>query len=317
MLRSPSFPEEQLEKERLRVLTSLKEDEEDALSVALKAFSALVYGNHPAGRNIEGDASTVRAITRQDLLDFHAKLVPAAEHHPRRGGRLQGSGVREKPGGAFGDWQRGAAPAAVSLPPLQRQTDRRTRRLPMDRDQMQILLGHLGIRRTDPDYMPLQVMDSILGQSAGFTARIPYQLRDIQGLAYTVEASITSSAGVEPGLFRAYIGTEAKNENAAVMGLFAEFAASAMSPLSQVSSRGARLSANNYVFGFETQDQLAGYLQAVIRYGLGYDYRRMYVRDVRSVTAGQVLAAAKRHLDPFHYSLVVVGKTQASGKDAK
>jgi zinc protease len=318
MLRSPSFPEEQLEKERSRVLTSLKEEDEDATAVAVKAFSALVYGEHPAGRNVEGEPATVRAITRQDLLDFHSKWFQPQNTIMVAVGDFKAAAFAMSLESAFGDWGRGPIAPKLSLPPLQRQTDRRTRRIPMDRDQMQILLGHLGIRRIDPDYLPLQVMDSILGQSAGFTARIPYQLRDIQGLAYTVEASITSSAGTEPGLFRAYIGTEAKNEQPAVAGLLAEIRRIRNEPVTATELQEARdFLANNYVFGFETQDQLAGYLQAVIRYGFGYDYRRKYVQQVRQVTAQQVLAAAKKHLDPIHYSLVVVGKTQSTGKDVK
>ena len=44
------------------------------------------------------------------------------------------------------------------------------------------------------------------------TARIPFQLRDVMGLAYTVGSSITSSASMDPGVFVAQIGTEPKNE---------------------------------------------------------------------------------------------------------
>ncbi len=318
MMRSPSFPEAQIEKERSRVLTSLTEEAEDATTVALKAFAKLVYPDHPAGRNVEGEPETVKAITRQDLVDFHARWFQPQNAILVAVGDFKAAEFARNLESVFGDWRRGPAAPALNLPPLERQTERRTRRIPMERDQMQILLGHLGIRRTDPDYVPLQVMDSILGQSAGFTARIPFQLRDVQGLAYTVDASITSSAGSFPGLFRAYIGTEAKNENAAIAGLLAEIRRIRNEPVKPSELSEARnFLSSNYVFGFETQDQLAGYLQAVIRYGFGYDYRRRYVQQVRQVTAQQVLAAARKRLDPIHYSLVVVGKTQANGKDTK
>src|SRR5262249_54423703 len=74
--------------------------------------------------------------------------------------------------------------------------------------QLNVYMGHLGIRRNNPDYYKLLVMDNILGVGTGFTDRLSSKLRDRQGLAYTVTASITSTAGEEPGVFSAFIGTD-------------------------------------------------------------------------------------------------------------
>ena len=65
------------------------------------------------------------------------------------------------------------------------------------------------------------MLDTILGEGVGggFTARIPYQLRDVQGLAYGVGSSITRSAAKEPGVFVAALGTAPKNEKQAVAAL--------------------------------------------------------------------------------------------------
>ena len=50
-------------------------------------------------------------------------------------------------------------------------------------------------------------MDYVLGTGPGFTDRLSSKLRDRQGLAYTVSASITGAAGEEPGAFVGFIGT--------------------------------------------------------------------------------------------------------------
>ena len=65
--------------------------------------------------------------------------------------------------------------------------------------QLHFYMGHVGIRRDNPDYYKLLVMDYVLGTGPGFTDRLSARLRDRLGLAYTVSANITSSAGEQPG----------------------------------------------------------------------------------------------------------------------
>src|SRR5262249_39852199 len=77
--------------------------------------------------------------------------------------------------------------------------------------QLHFYLGHVGVRRTNPDYYKLLVMDNMLGTGPGFTDRLSARLRDRQGLAYRVSATITASAGEEPGTFTCYIGTRPAN----------------------------------------------------------------------------------------------------------
>src|SRR5437764_5254102 len=78
-------------------------------------------------------------------------------------------------------------------------------------EKLQFLMGHPGVRRKNPDYYKLMVMDYVLGTGPGFTDRLSSRLRDREGLAYTVTANISSSATEEPGLFTCYIGTNPGN----------------------------------------------------------------------------------------------------------
>src|SRR5207302_7176784 len=77
--------------------------------------------------------------------------------------------------------------------------------------QLAFYMGHPGIRRKNPDYYKLLVMDYVLGTGPGFTDRLSARMRDREGLAYEVQANITSSAGEEPGLFTCYVGTAPQN----------------------------------------------------------------------------------------------------------
>src|SRR5437762_142226 len=77
--------------------------------------------------------------------------------------------------------------------------------------QLHFYMGEPGVRRNNPDYFKLLVMDYVLGTGPGFTDRLSARLRDREGLAYTVSANISGSASDQPGLFTCYIGTDPKN----------------------------------------------------------------------------------------------------------
>ena len=108
------------------------------------------------------------------------------------------------------------------LPPIEKPKAFTQKILTMpEASQLNVYLGQVGVRRTNPDYYKLLVMDYILGTGSGFTDRLSSRLRDREGLAYTVSASITSTAGDEPGLFMCYIGTF-KQHFATVKKMFLE-----------------------------------------------------------------------------------------------
>jgi zinc protease len=314
LLRSPSFPGDRLEQERSRRLVELQEELDDAGIVARQEFNKLVYGAHPAHRPAGGTPQTVKALTQGALERFHERYYRPDATTLIAVGDFRTQDLLDRLTAAFGDWTATAPATSEPLPAVQRQAEARSTRIVMEKAQTQIVLGHLGITRTNPDFLPLKVMDTILGEgvSGGFTARIPYQLRDVQGLAYTVGSSITSSAGREPGVFVAALGTEPKNEKTAVAALLKEIRKIRAAPVTpQELSEAERYLADSYVFSFQTNAQLAAYLDAVQYYGLGYNYRQQFVRDVRKVSRADVERVAQKYLDPEHVTLVVVGPTKA------
>jgi zinc protease len=176
-------------------------------------------------------------------------------------------------------------------------------------------MGHPGIRRKNPDYYKLLVMDYVLGTGPGFTDRLSARLRDREGLAYTVNATISPSAGEEPGLFTCYIGTTPKS--------FAQVKREFLEELNRIRDEPPKPEevedAKRYLLGslpFEltTNRQVAGKLLYVERYGLGFGYLDDYRAAVAAVTPEDVQAVAKKYLDPEHMVLVAVGAVDAEGK---
>ena len=182
-------------------------------------------------------------------------------------------------------------------------------------EQLQFLMGHPGIRRKDPDYYKLLVMDYVLGTGPGFTDRLSSRLRDREGLAYTVTANICSSASEEPGLFTCYIGTEAKNLDRAKKEFLEELKRIRTEPPkdSEVDDVKKYL-LGQLPFEFTTNEQVAGRLISIERFHLGFDYLADFRRAISAVTPQDVLEVARKHLDPDHMVLVVAGAVDANGK---
>ena len=208
-------------------------------------------------------------------------------------------------------------PHPIAFPPypsVMRQIERRTKTINMPAQQLNIYLGHLGVERSNPDYYALQVLDTILGGGAGFTARIPKRLRDELGLAYTTFASITMTAGMDPGHFVAFIKTSPENMQLAIDNLLNEIHQVITEPVTIEELQDAKdYLTGSFVFAFETSGQIARFLVHALVYGLGFDYAQKYPEHITRITIEDISRVARQYLDPVNYTLVVVGPVHENG----
>jgi zinc protease len=184
--------------------------------------------------------------------------------------------------------------------------------------QLTVYLGHVGIKRDNPDYYKLLVMDYILGTGTGFTDRLSANLRDRQGLAYTVEAGITKNAGEEVGTFSGYIGTFPDKLADVRAGFLKEInrIRDEAPSREEVDDVKAYLT-GSLAFSLTTCDQAADMLLAVDRYKLGADYLADYRKAVLAVTPTDVQAVARKYLHPNKLIVVAAGPVDAAGKPLK
>ncbi len=316
IVRNAVFSPERIEHERQRLLSEIRSAQDRPQVVAGWEFNELVYRGHPLHRPAHGYPDSIRRIRRANIEAFHADCFVPGKTVVSVVGDFEHDEMRRRLEAALGPWPAGGT-AAVQAPPLSRQRDVRRRFLPVSSEQAHVYFGHLGIRRRDPDFYALQVLDTILGAGAGLTARIPRVLRDEQGLAYSTFASITGSAGVEPGKFIAYIGTSPENVPRAVAGFVDEVERIIDEPVtdSELADAQAYLT-GSFVFGFESNAQIARFLINAEVFGLGFDYVDTYPRRIEAVTRDAVRRAAAAHLTTRAYSLVVAGPEGAVDIDA-
>src|SRR5918993_1550509 len=180
VVRTPSFPQDELDRVRTQALSAMGVNMQDPEFVADAVIDRLVYGFHPYGLPGNGTPESLASITRDDLVQFHKAWFSPSNALLAVVGDVD---VEEAFAGvtrAFGQWERhedAAVAAAVEVPEP-------TRRVVLvDRPnsiQTEIRAGHVAIARKHPEYMALNLATKILGGEGA--NRLQNVLRSEKGL---------------------------------------------------------------------------------------------------------------------------------------
>jgi zinc protease len=317
-LSQATFPEKEFKREQQRLLSEIDDAERQPETKAAMTYEALVYGKHPYGRPSLGRHNTVAALSPGQCAAFYRNVFTPNNTIVAIVGDFDSKQVLGEVKEFTANWKQGSA-LQPQVPEITKPTAFTQKILTMPSAvQLHFYMGHPGIRRSNPDYYKLLVMDYVLGTGPGFTDRLSARLRDREGLAYTVSANISSSASDQPGTFTCYIGTDPQNF-ARVKGEFLEELARLRSekPRAEEVEDAKRYLLGSLPFQFTTNERMAGQLLLTERYHLGLDYVKTYRKAVENVTPEDVHEVASRYLDPEHMVLVAAGAVDAQGKALK
>jgi zinc protease len=310
----PAFPEDALPWAKQRIGAELHSDRDDPSFRADLLFRGLIYGDHPYARDPRGTARELARLTLDDVRAHHARhfrsdnafLVAVGDFDQRR---LQ-SLVRAQ----FRKW----SPRGTKLPRLPKVaglSGPRVRKVSRAGEQVQIVLGHLGVVRNHPDFEALVVLDHIFGSGPGFTDRLTRIVRDELGLAYSVGGGITDTADIVPGLFRVYVGTMPEEADRVVAAVREQVAAIHSGVFSDDEvDRARRYVAGAWVFDYQTVEQRADRLLELERWNLGLDEPILLPERIARVTPKQVRRAARAHINPLALSRVEFGPIRRRGQ---
>jgi predicted Zn-dependent peptidase len=301
----PTFPIEELERLRQQRLTSLIQARDDAATVAAMTFSRVVYGEaHRFGISATGAERTLKAFTADDLRTFYATGFRPEDAALLVAGDVQPGVLLPLLESHFGAWKAGQRPERTVLPPP---SPRRRREVYLvdkpGAPQSQIRIGSVGVRRSTPDYFPIQVMNTILGGS--FSSRLNMNLREKHG--YTYGATSVFDMRAEPGPFFAAAGVQTDKTSEALREFFNELnGIQPMAPAEEL-TRAKNYIALRFPGQFETTADMSRRLEELVVYGLPDDYFSRYVQGVEAVTAADVQRAARTYVQPDKVAVVIVG----------
>lgn len=315
LLINATFPENKVRQDIDRRVAQIKARLDVPRTQASDVFNEIVFEGSPQHRPPIGYEGTVMTLTRADVEGFYRRYYVPENTLLAIAGDIDKNEVKSMAEATFGKWPRSAEFETPQVPRPHRQTSPIERFVTASKEQVNVMIGHLGIERKNPDYYDLLVMDTILGSSPGFTSRIPRILRDEQGLAYSTFSNITSSAGLDPGRFIAYIGTAPENLDRAISGLRGEIARIVEGGVTPEELETARLYlTGSFVFHFQRNSQIAEFLLEAEIYGLGFDYLEKYPELICAVSVEDVNRVTRKYIDPQKLTTVVVGPVDEQGK---
>jgi zinc protease len=303
----PAFPEAELAKYKQRQAAAIEDRLSNPTFLGQQMFRRVLYGDAPLAVSSPTKESIEKA-TRDDLKKFH-------DQHYRPGNTILGvtgdfksSEMRATIEKYFGAWT-GKAEAPLAFPAVVAQ--RPAKITLVDRPasvQTYIIGGGQSIRRTDPIYPTLAVMNQVVG--GGAQARLFLDLREEHG--YTYGAYSRFDAETYPGLWFAFSPVRTPVTDGSMTQFVYEFKRIDNEPVPQAELDDARRAiVANFALSLEQPAQLLGNWLTSAHFGLPSDYWEKYPDRVASVDAASVQSAAKKFVDLDHMQWVAVGDRKA------
>ena len=313
MVTRPRLLESEFTRIRQMRLDRLRQLKDVASAVAERTFLRILYGEHPYGHLAIGTDASLRRVTPDDVVSFHARALQPSRAVLIVCGAMRHDELLREAETAFGGWSSVAGGTdgvpASDVVPARRDVTRLAVVRRESAAQSELRIGQLAVRRVTPDYPALLVMNAVLGGQ--FVSRVNLKLREEKGYTYGARTSFDWRRGISPFVLQTSVHTastadaiaDSLNEISSMRGLRAP---------SQEEMLLAKASlTRGYPRGFETAQQVARSVSILSLYGLPERYFEEFVPKVNAVTSADVIAAAERHLDPATLTTLIVGDDSA------
>ena len=306
MLSAPTYDDKIVEREKQRVITSLREAETKPEYVLERSLRKSVYGAYPLAYS--PSVKSVATVTNNDLTQFHKQFYRADRMIVSIVGDVDRTQANQIVQTLLSRIPQSGNPIA-KLPNLQRSPveplAQREIQIPFDSQQAHIAMGMTAVARNNPDYFPLLVGNYILG-GGGFVSRLMSEVREKRGLAYSVFSYF--APGKDNGIFQA--GLQTKNDQATLAlevlsSTIAQFIADGPIP-SELEAAKANL-VNGYPLRIDNNRKLLDNVSSIAWNDLPLDTMEVWTKQVEAVSLEQVKAAFQKYLAMDRMKIVVLG----------
>ncbi|MDJ0601677.1 MAG: pitrilysin family protein [Crocosphaera sp.] len=300
IVRSPTFPEEEIALEKQLICQSIRSQQEQPFTVAFKQLREKMYGKHPYGRSILGTEETVCQVSREDLQKCHYNHFRPNNLIISLSGNITLDKAVKLVEKSFGTWENPAHDLTMnsfpmlSVSPSEMMTYQSSQ-------QAIIMLGYLTVGVAHVDYPVLKLLSTYLGN--GLSSRLFVELREKKGLAYDVSAFFPTR--LQPSHFVTYIGTAPHNTNIALEGLQQEterLCEVELTPEELQTAKNKLL--GQYALGKQTNAEIAHLYGWYETLGLGIEFDQKFPELINKISSEMVQKVAKDYLLSPYVSIV-------------
>lgn len=306
ILKSPSFPEEPLERIKNQLLASFEQLEKTPGALANIAFFETLYANHPYAHPSEGTAQSIRTITPKMLHDFYQKAYTSQNATIVLVGALSPEQAR-----AIAEQVSQALPQGPALPKIVAATGQPSahRHIEFASSQATIVLGQIGISRAAPEFPAVFLANHILGGS-GFGSRLMQALREERGLTYSVYSAVLPMQANGPFMISLQTRAQLSEGTLAlvqrILGYYLE-----TGPTEAELDQAKREISGSLPLSTASNSQIADQLGMIGFYELPTTYIQDFLAAIEAQTTSSVTHALQKILSMNAMHVVTLGPTVA------
>jgi zinc protease len=311
VLRNPVFDEKKIMVSKSQVGTGIARRNDNPQQIMFREFEKLIYGADSPYTRVP-EFATLGSVTRDDLVAFHKKYYAPNRIILGVVGDFNPQEMEGKLKAAFGDWPKGteAKDATASF-----QTATKPGVYYVQKDDMtqsDIIMGHLGIVRNNPDVYAVAVMNEAFG--GGFAARLFSNVRSKKGLAYSVRGAVDYNYDY-PGTFNVWMTTKTETTAAGIDALLEEIGSLVSTPPTDEEVKMAKESIlNSFVFNFDSKEEILAQQMTYAYFGYPADYLSRYRENIEKVTTADVARVAKKYVHKDQLAILVVGPNKGQDR---
>lgn len=307
VLTQATFEQKHLEKVREQILVELKNYWDNPSAFIAQLAREEIYKGHPYSKKVYGDAQSIKAITREDILKAYHDYISPYDAILSISGDLRDYDVPKILEKMLGSWQ-GPVIKPVEYPalvPLKPHTIDYT----INRDQVVLAYAGQSISRLDKDFDKIMLFDQIFaGSILGSMSSRLFALREQSGLFYTIGGSLLSQADEQPGMvfIKTIVSLDRLKEAQEALEKTIQESPLYINEYELEEAKNAI--ANTLIDNFANNSNIAATMLFMERFNLPEDYFDHRARQLSEVPADVILPAVKRVLDITKLIKIKVGR---------
>lgn len=305
-LNEPRFDAEPLERMRARIISGIRQQQEDPRNRAGRALFETAFEGHPYARDNDGTVESVSALTADDLRTFVGERIARDNLLIGVVGDIDAETLKGYLDRTFGALPEKAKPWSVAK--ITPKLKGGVQVIDVDVPQSAIQFAQPGILRSDPDFYTAYVLNYVIG-GGGFVSRLYEEVREKRGLAYSVYAYLMplDAAGAVMG-GAATANARVAETVATVREVWTKFAEDGPTPEELTDAKTYLTGA--FPMRFTSSSAIADMLVGMQEENLGIDYIEKRNSYIEAVTLEDAKRVARRLYQPENLTFAIAGKPE-------